>query len=580
MGFRGARAVARVSAAARGAALVVLLLAACSAPAQPSPKPGATAAPGGNAPAASSAAGPAGASGAAAGAAPATTPGEQPRRGGELTFVVSAEPPSFDAHREATFAMIHPTAPHYSLLLKFDPENYPNIVGDVAQSWTISPDGLTYEFKLRDNVRFHDGALLTSRDVKATYDKIIFPPTGVVSARQASYTAVERVDAPDPQTIVFHLKYPQAGMLANLASPWNYLYKAEILERDPHWYEKNIMGTGPFRFVEYVPGSHWVGKRNEDYFVSSQPYLDSFRAIFIRDTSAQVAAVRGGRAAIEFRGFAPPARDDVVRTLGKDVVVQESPWGCSLYVVFNTERKPFDDARVRRALSLAVDRWEGSRALSQIALVKDPGGLQRPGAPFAMPESELLTVAGFARDINASRTEARRLLREAGVPDGFSFTLKNRDVPMPYEPVGIFLIDQWRRIGLNVNHVVQETGPFTNDLRSGDFEASVDFNCDFMDEPDLQLGKFLSANRSPGNFGRYNDPVLDDLFDRQSREQNVEARKQLTWQYERRVLDEQAYVMTVLWWHRIIPHAANLKGWKITPSHYVNQDLATVWLAQ
>jgi peptide/nickel transport system substrate-binding protein len=146
--------------------------------------------------------------------------------------------------------------------------------------------------------------------------------------------------------------------------------------------------------------------------------------------------------------------------------------------------------------------------------------------------------------------------------------------------VGIFLIDQWRRIGLNVNHVVQETGPFTNDLRSGDFEASVDFNCDFMDEPDLQLGKFLSANRSPGNFGRYNDPVLDDLFDRQSREQNVEARKQLTWQYERRVLDEQAYVMTVLWWHRIIPHAANLKGWKITPSHYVNQDLATVWLAQ
>ena len=168
-------------------------------------------------------------------------------------------------------------------------------------------------------------------------------------------------------------------MLANLASPWNYLYKAEILEQDPRWYEKNIMGTGPFRFVEYVPGSHWVGKRNEEYFVSSQPYLDSFRAIFIRDTSAQVAAVRGGRAAIEFRGFAPQARDDVVRTLGKDVVVQESAWGCSLYVVFNTERKPFDDARVRRALSLAVDRWEGSRALSQIALVKEPGGLQRSG---------------------------------------------------------------------------------------------------------------------------------------------------------------------------------------------------------
>src|SRR5205085_7304577 len=246
---------------------------------------------------------------------------------------------------------------------------------------------------------------------------------------------------------------------------------------------------------------------------------------------------------------------------------------------FNTDAKPCADPRVRRALSLAVDRWEGSQALSLIAIVKEVGGLQRPGAPLAMPDAELVKLAGFGRDINTSRNQARQLLRDAGVPDGFSFTLKNRDVPMPYEPVGVFLIDQWRRIGLNVTHLPQETGPFTNDLRSGDFEASVDFNCDFMDEPDLQLVKFLSANRSPGNFGRYNDSVLDDLFDRQSREQNVEARKQLIWQYERRVLDEQAYVMTALWWHRIIPHAANLRGWKITPSHYVNQDLATVWLA-
>jgi peptide/nickel transport system substrate-binding protein len=99
-----------------------------------------------------------------------------------------------------------------------------------------------------------------------------------------------------------------------------------------------------------------------------------------------------------------------------------------------------------------------------------------------------------------------------------------------------------------------------------------------MDEPDLQLGKFLSANRSPANFGRYNDPTLDDLDDRQTREANPEARKQLVWQYERRVLDEQAYAMVVLWWHRIIPHNAAVKGWKIAPNHYVNQDLSTVWL--
>ncbi len=546
----------------RLAALVGLLLAACT-PAQPPSQP--------------QAAPPAAGAPAAPPAPPASA--AEPRRGGELVFIVGAEPPSFDGHRESTFAMLHWTAPHYSLLVKFDPENYPNIIGDVAESWTISPDGLTYTFRLRDGVRFHDGSLLTARDVKATYDKIIFPPQGVVSARRASYSAVDSVEAPDPRTVVFHLKYPQAAMLSLLASPWNFIYKADILESDPRWYERNILGSGPFRFVEYVPGSHWIGQRFEDYYDKGKPYLDGFRAIFIRDPSAQVAAIRGGRAHIEFRGFAPPQRDDLVRAMGNDVVVQESPWTCSLYVAFNTERPPFNDRRVRRALTLAVDRWEGSRALSQLAIVKEVGGLQRPGAPYAMPESELVKLAGFGRDINAARDEARRLLREAGIPEGWSFTLKNRDVPMPYEPVGVFLIDQWRRIGLNVTHLPQETGPFTNDLRSGDFEASVDFNCDYLDEPDLQLGKFLSANRSPANFGRYNDPVLDDLYDRQSREQNVEARKQLVWQYERYVLDEQVYAMTVLWWHRIIPHSAKVHGWKITPNHYVNQDLATVWLA-
>ncbi|HZU06114.1 MAG TPA: ABC transporter substrate-binding protein [Chloroflexota bacterium] len=561
----------------RGECLVaaaLLLVLACAAPAEPGPKASAPPPGGGEGGrAAGTAPGP------AVGGAPAAA-AEQPRRGGELVFIVSAEPPSFDAHRESTFAMLHWTAPHYSLLVKFDPDNYPNVIGDVAESWTISPDGLTYQFKLRNNVRFHDGSLLTARDVKATYDKIIFPPPGVVSARQATYSAVESVEAPDEHTVIFRLKYPQPAMLAFLASPWNFIYKADILERDPRWYEKNILGSGPFRFVEYVPGSHWIGKRNEDYFLPDRPYLDGFRAIFVRDLAAQVAAIRGGRAHIEFRGFPPPARDDLVRAMGKDIVVQESPWTCSLYVVFNTERRPFDDPRVRRALSLAVDRWEGSQALSQIALVKEVGGLQRPGAPFAMPESELVKLAGFSRDINAAREQARRLLREAGIPEGWSFTLKNRDIPMPYEPVGIFLVDQWRRIGLNVNHLPQETGPFTNDLRAGEFEASLDFNCDYLDEPDLQLAKFLSAHRSPANFGRYNDPVLDDLYDRQSRELNPEARKQLVWQYERRVLDEQAYVMTVLWWHRIIPHAAAVKGWKITPSHYVNQDLSTIWLAQ
>jgi peptide/nickel transport system substrate-binding protein len=506
---------------------------------------------------------------------------ETPRSGGELVFAVGGTPPSFDGHRETTFAMLHPVAPHYSTLLRFDPQAYPKIVGDVAEDkWTVSKDNRTYTFKIRQGIKFHDGSQLTAKDVKATYDKIIFPPEGVASARQASYVVVESIETPDIHTVVFHLKQPSASFIASLASPWNFIYKADLLAKDPRWYEKNIMGSGPFMFVEHVSGSHWVGKKNPDYYMKGRPYLDGYRAIFIRDTAPRVAAVRSGQALIEFRGFNPAARDDIVKTLGNKGVVQESPWVCNLTVALNTEKKPFNDPRVRRALTLAVDRWGASKALSKISLMKYVGGVFRPGSEFATPEAELTKLAGFGKNIEASRKEAKRLLKEAGVSEGFSFTLKNRNVKEPYEVTGVYVIDQWRQIGLNVNHVQQEEGPYFNDLRQGNYDAGIDFACDFMDEPDLQLQKFLSAEKSPLNYGRYKDSVLDDVYDKQSRATNPKERLKLLRQFEKRVLDEQAYQFHILWWQRIVPHWAKVKGWKITPSHYVNQDLRDVWLTE
>ena len=503
-----------------------------------------------------------------------------PRAGGELSFVVGAEPPSFDAHRETTFAMLHPTAPHYSLLVKFNPDKFPEVVPDLAETWDVSPDKLTYTFKLRDGVKFHDGSPCTSADVVATYEKIVKPPEGVVSARKASYSMVESVTAPDPRTVVFKLKYVSASFVNMVASPWNYIYSAAKLAADPKWYEKNVMGTGPFTYVEYVPGSHWVGKKFPDYFEKGKPYLDGFRATFIKEPAAQVAAIRGGRATVEFRGFTPQQRDDLVNALGNKVTVQESPWITVLISTFNTEKKPFDDPRVRRALTMAVDRWGSVEALSKITFVKPVGGLVRPGSPYARPDAELEKVAGFSKDINGQREEAKKLLREAGVPDGFSFTLKNRDTPNPYETIGVFLIDQWRRIGLNVTHQQAETNQYLTDHRNGAFDVSLDFLADFVDEPDLQLSKFVSATRSPTNYGRYNDPQVDELYDQQSREPDPEKRKQLVWKLEDLLLTEKAYVFPVIWWQRIIPHLSTLQGYKVLPSHYVNQDLTNVWLSE
>src|SRR5215813_6999013 len=158
---------------------------------------------------------------------------DQPRSGGELIFVVAAEPPSFDAHQEETFAMLHPGAPQYNTLMRVDPfdRTGTKFVGDLAESWTISPDRRTYTFKVRKGVKFHDGSVMTSKDVKASYDHIIFPPSDVVSSRKATYQSVEAVEAPNPDTVVFRLKYPEASFMANLSQPWNWIYKADILAK-------------------------------------------------------------------------------------------------------------------------------------------------------------------------------------------------------------------------------------------------------------------------------------------------------------------------------------------------------------
>ncbi|MGH2348124.1 MAG: ABC transporter substrate-binding protein, partial [bacterium] len=473
------------------------------------------------------------------------TVAQAPRRGGTLNFIVSAQPPSFDAHREATFALIHPARPHYNLLVKFDPQNYPKVVPDLAERWTISADGLTYTFKIRRGVRFHDGSVLTSRDIKASYDRIIFPKGDVVSARQATYEMVASVDAPDANTVVFRLKWKSPSFLQAVASPWNWIYKAEIIERDPHWYERNVMGTGPFKFVEFVRGSHWTGVRNENYWVKDRPYLDGYRALFITSAAAQVNAIKSGQALVEFRGFSPPQRDDILASMGGRATVQESGWVCNNIVVFNTKRKPFDDARFRKALSLAIDRWGGSEALGKIAFVGPVGGVMRPSGPYETPRADLERIAGYGRDINAARAQARRLLAEAGVSEGFEFNLLNRNIQMPYSFVGVFLIDQWRQIGLRVNHVVKETGPYLADERAGNFDAAVDFNCDFYDDPDLQLVKFISADKSPLNYGGYTDRILDRLYTEQSRSLDEAHRIALVRQFERRLLEDRVWQIYV-----------------------------------
>jgi peptide/nickel transport system substrate-binding protein len=172
------------------------------------------------------------------------------------------------------------------------------------------------------------------------------------------------------------------------ASPWNSIFSAARLAQDPAFPVRNVMGSGPFRFVEHVAGSHWVGERFDGYFRQGQPYLDGFRAITMTP-SAMVNALSGRQILAEFRGFTPNERDRIVRALGQDAQVHESSWMLHMIVSFNNERAPFNDPRVRRALSLAIDRWGGSASLSRISQLGAVGGLVRPGSVWSASAEEM-----------------------------------------------------------------------------------------------------------------------------------------------------------------------------------------------
>jgi len=520
---------------------------------------------------------------------PSGAAGEQPQPGGTLTFIVNAEPPSFDGHRETTFALLHPIAPHYSTLYKFDPNDLTTVIPDVAAAMPeISADKLTYTIKLRTDVKFHDGTKMTSDDIVATYNKIIFPPTGVLSPRAGAYAAVDAngITATSPDAVTFKLKYPSASFATNLASPWNFIYSAAKLKADIHWYEKNVMGTGPFTYVSNTKGQDWVGKKFPDYFGKDKngvqlPYLDGYKALIITDASAEVNAIRSKQAAIEFRGFTPQQRDTLSGALGSALAIQEAPWICVNYVVPNTKKPPFDDVRVRQALTLAIDRYAGSTSLQKITIVKDVGGLMRPKGPFAQTDADLQKIAGFGTDGAANKAKAKQLLADAG-QSNLTFKFLNRNITTPYEPVALFVLDQWKQVGINATHDVKETSAYQADLRAGNFEVALDFNCDFLDEPDLQLAKFWSASGlGKGlNFAYYDDAALDKMIDGQSRETDPAKRKALVADIEKYAMDTKAYQYPVLWWYRIIPYLNTVRGWRIGSNHYTNQDLETVWLGK
>jgi peptide/nickel transport system substrate-binding protein len=288
---------------------------------------------------------------------------EEPQRGGILKVSLSGDPPSLDMHQESTFFVDIPMSTVYTDLVVFDPHGFPKIIGYLAKSWEKSEDGKTWTFKLHEGVKFHDGTEMTSADVKDSWDHIYNPPKGFISTRRTDYQMIESIDAPDKYTVVFHLKYPAASFLSMLAAPPNFIYAKADMDKGPDWHKKNANGTGPFKLKKYLRGSSLEVERNPNYFKEGLPYMDGVKYFMIKDLSASAKSVRSGRTDVEFRGFPPAEVEAMVKQMGDKLVVRYpkamGQWG----VAINVDKKPFDDERVRRALGLALDRYDMAKTL-------------------------------------------------------------------------------------------------------------------------------------------------------------------------------------------------------------------------
>jgi peptide/nickel transport system substrate-binding protein len=504
---------------------------------------------------------------------------EAPRHGGILRVALAADPPSLDYHQESTFAVAQPMGPIYNSLIVFDPHGYPEIIGDLAKSWTISDDHLTYTFKLHQGVTFHDGSELTSADVKASWDKLIFPSAedGVISPRRVMYQMVKSIEAPDRDTVLFRLHYPSPSFLSSLAHPHGFIYAKKYLDQDPNYYKMHTMGSGPFKLKQIVRGSFIELERNPHYWKADLPYLDGIKFFIMKSTSARAKAIRSNRVDAELR-YLPRSEADAIKAQMGDKVVVANAKSMNVHgVAMNVDQKPFNDERVRKALTLAIDRYQMATMLGPVAMLDTVGGMLHPSTPWALSSEELEKLPGFGRDYEANLKEAKQLLAEAGYANGFKTVLTNRNIKTPYIDFGVYLISQWKKIGVEAEHKMEETATWVASRQNRNFALITDpYGSATVGDPNEVLDKFVS--NSPENYSRFSDPVVDRLFEQQSREMDEQKRIPLVQAMSTRLL-EKVWRIQGLFYSRIEVRLARIRNYEPHPSHHMNRRFEDVWLA-
>ncbi|MBI2907655.1 MAG: ABC transporter substrate-binding protein [Chloroflexi bacterium] len=541
-----------------------LLLASCAPAAAPAAKPAAPAAK------AEPTAKPAGAP-----AAPAATPKpapEQPKSGGVLTAVAWEDPPSYDVHQESNFVAQGMLLLFYSGLVQYDPLDPEKIVPDLAEKWEIAPDGKTLTFSLRSGVTFHDGKELTPADVKLSLDRLRDPPRGVLSNRQPTLAPISGVETLGNNVRVT-LKYPSASILSMLSVGQIVVFPKHVLD-DRGNMKRDIVGTGPYKLKQHNMGSTFEAVKNTRYFVPQRPYLDGVTLYIIRDAGTRLAAFRTGR--VKLYGGAGPgpkvSEGEIITKEVKGSSVIRFPGLTYRALLFNSKEQPWNDARVRRAASLAIDRRAAVNSLTQGSGAV--GGYFVPGTQWATPPEELMKLPGYRDPKDEDIAAAKRLLAEAGFPNGFKSKLL-ASATLSRE-LAVFLADQLAKVNITAEIEVVEHGVFASRMNRKQFVILAQPPGLRSADP-VEIGRYFVSGCL--SCGALEDKNIDDLFSKADQTLDANERRKITRELDRYLMD---VVPSAIVYHgnenvALAPEVRNYKpgyGW------YNNNRYQDVWLAR
>src|SRR5262245_44199625 len=381
-------------------------------------------------------------------------PAQGPKRGGTIKVMQREDlPQGFAVHESSTVSTSFPALPCFNNLVFFDPakptESADTIVGDLAERWSWQDNYRNLVFFLRKDVKWHDGKPFSSKDVKHTFDMLREAPEAQaklrINPRKDWYANIEHVEAPDPFTVVFRLKRPQPSLLMMLASGYTPIYAAHI---PPAQYRTTCIGTGPFKLKEWRKGEFIEYVKNPAYFVKGRPYLDGLKYVVIVERGTRTAAIQAGQLDAAFPGETSKTTMEQLKKAVPQMVFHEVGLNATDNIIMNTRKAPFDNPKVRLAVSYAIDRRGLIRASHQGGAVLGAAMLPKPYGVWGLVEKDLLSLPGYGK-ADEMKARARTLLGEAGItPDKpLKIEMVTRAIAI-YVDMASFVVNELKQVGI------------------------------------------------------------------------------------------------------------------------------------